>query len=298
MSRRRRTASFLDVPGQAKVLVWHHGRQDWVRVFTHPGDQYCEVHAACGSFAVCNDTTLLSCSCMNGFTTEELSSPGSWDPAEDSIGGCTRNTLLDCSSSSGGGNGTMGLIDKFYAMAGATLPFDPQQIGHAASAGECEEVCLSHCSCTAYSFCNGGCSVWHGELLNVNHHPSDGATSNGEALYIRLAAREKQFRARRNNGVTIGVFTIVASSVTLGILALIIILRVMRNKRRLVKSSHVWSGLIPFKYKELQRATRNFSERIGAGGFGAVFKGLLDESTTVAVKRLYGSYQEEKQFWG
>lgn len=195
---------------------------------------------------------------------------------------------------------TASSTDKFYAMTGTTQPFDPRKITDAASEGECEQAYLSYCSCTAYSFGSGaGCSVWHGDLLNLKQVLKDGATSNGEIiLYIRLAAKE--FQARRNDGVTIAGIIIAVSSASLGILALIVILKVRRNKKRLhcrtVNNIHVGGGLVPFRYSELQRATRNFSDKIGAGGFGAVFKGSLNESTAIAVKRLRGSCHEEKQF--
>jgi hypothetical protein len=42
--------------------------------------------------------------------------------------------------------------------------------------------------------------------------------------------------------------------------------------------------------------TRNFSEKLGRGAFGSVFKGKLQDSTVIAVKRLDGFHQGEKQF--
>lgn len=42
--------------------------------------------------------------------------------------------------------------------------------------------------------------------------------------------------------------------------------------------------------------TKNFSEKLGGGGFGSVFKGTLPNSNAIAVKRLEGVQQGEKQF--
>jgi serine/threonine protein kinase len=51
-----------------------------------------------------------------------------------------------------------------------------------------------------------------------------------------------------------------------------------------------------FRYKELATATDNFCNELGKGGFGAVYKGLLANGEAVAVKKLDGSAQGEKQF--
>ncbi|OAY23679.1 G-type lectin S-receptor-like serine/threonine-protein kinase At1g34300 [Manihot esculenta] len=53
---------------------------------------------------------------------------------------------------------------------------------------------------------------------------------------------------------------------------------------------------VQFSHKDLNRATKGFKEKLGAGGFGAVYKGILANKTAVAVKRLEGIEQGEKQF--
>ncbi|KAK8487765.1 hypothetical protein V6N13_065370 [Hibiscus sabdariffa] len=53
---------------------------------------------------------------------------------------------------------------------------------------------------------------------------------------------------------------------------------------------------VKFSYKELQQSTKGFSEKLGEGGFGAVYKGTLPNRMVVAVKQLEGIEQGEKQF--
>ncbi|XWS21860.1 hypothetical protein CRYUN_Cryun30bG0092000 [Craigia yunnanensis] len=53
---------------------------------------------------------------------------------------------------------------------------------------------------------------------------------------------------------------------------------------------------VKFSYKELRQSTKGFSERLGEGGFGVVYRGTLANRMVVAVKQLEGVEQGEKQF--
>ncbi|MCI74297.1 G-type lectin S-receptor-like serine/threonine-protein kinase, partial [Trifolium medium] len=44
--------------------------------------------------------------------------------------------------------------------------------------------------------------------------------------------------------------------------------------------------MVEIRYKDLQNATNNFSEKLGGGGFGSFFKGTFADSSVVAVKKL------------
>ncbi|KAH6763702.1 lectin protein kinase family protein [Perilla frutescens var. frutescens] len=53
---------------------------------------------------------------------------------------------------------------------------------------------------------------------------------------------------------------------------------------------------VQFSYKKLQQATKGFKEKLGGGGFGSVYRGVLSSKMAVAVKQLEGIGQGEKQF--
>ncbi|KAF5949051.1 hypothetical protein HYC85_015008 [Camellia sinensis] len=55
-------------------------------------------------------------------------------------------------------------------------------------------------------------------------------------------------------------------------------------------------SLAAFKYRDIRIVAKNFSKKLGEGGFGTVFKGTLPNSIAIAVKMLKSLKQGEKQF--
>ncbi|KAL9315468.1 hypothetical protein ACSQ67_016469 [Phaseolus vulgaris] len=56
------------------------------------------------------------------------------------------------------------------------------------------------------------------------------------------------------------------------------------------------TGFRKFSYSELKKATKGFSEEIGRGGGGVVYKGILSDQRHAAIKRLYNAKQGEGEF--
>ncbi|CAJ2632650.1 unnamed protein product [Trifolium pratense] len=59
---------------------------------------------------------------------------------------------------------------------------------------------------------------------------------------------------------------------------------------------HALLGFRKYSYSELKVATKNFSNEIGRGGGGVVYRGTLPDQRHVAVKRLYEAQQGEGEF--
>ncbi|KAL2937715.1 hypothetical protein RDABS01_021164 [Bienertia sinuspersici] len=196
--------------------------------------------------------------------------------------GCARKTMLSCE---GGKSG-----DKFLATPSRILPEHPQFVS-VANVGECESVCLRNCSCTAYAYDDNGCFIWFVELLNMRQL----SDNSGKTLHIRLAASDVETSS--NKILVIGIL----AGLGMGLVALSALAYVAywRQKRRLfIAGKTMEHSLTPFKYRDLQSATKNFSQKLGGGGFGSVFKGTLPDSTVIAAKKLEGinHIQGEKQF--
>ncbi|XP_050207991.1 G-type lectin S-receptor-like serine/threonine-protein kinase At2g19130 [Mercurialis annua] len=274
----------IDVGGQIQQQSWLEPSKQWSLFWSQPRVQ-CEVYAFCGAFASCNVKSQPFCHCLTGFVPEMIDE---WN-SEVYSGGCVRrrSSNLQCGNSSL----VNGRKDGFLANPNMGLPADSVTVPVVGSAAECESSCSTNCSCTAYAYDNNlQCKIWTGELMDLKQL-ADG-DSNGETLYLRLAATEFS-SSKNNNGVVIG--AVVGTVVVVLVLGLVLFI-VLRRKRKMKRGEAVEGSLIAFGYKELQHATKNFSDKLGGGGFGSVFKGTLPDSSVVAVKKLESISQGEKQF--
>lgn len=272
----------LDVNGQSKNMIWSDALEEWIAFFSEPEAQ-CDVYAVCGPFTVCREDVLPFCRCMEGFS---FRSPEDW-VLGDRTGGCERSVPLNCGSNQSIG----GLKDRFYAVNDVRFPGNVKYL-EVGSAEECAQACLSDCSCSAYSY-HDGCSVWNSELINVAQ-TYNGSTERG-ILYLRLAAKKKE-ASRHEKWMIIGL-VISAAVFTFSLFAIVTVFVWMKRRHcSAAEPSKIRGGIVAFRYKDLHHATKGFTERLGGGSFGSVFKGVLPDSTVIAVKRLDGVRQGEKEF--
>ncbi|XVE66275.1 hypothetical protein DITRI_Ditri08aG0067600 [Diplodiscus trichospermus] len=269
----------MDVSGQIKQLSWLESSKQWNLFWSQPRQQ-CEVYAFCGPFGRCNENALPFCNCLEGFQPK---SESDWN-LSDFSGGCQRKTKLQCEDASLAN----GKINKFLENPNMILPRHAQSMS-AGSISDCESSCLQNCNCTAYAYDSDGCKIWMGDLLDLQQLTED--ASNGKTIYIRLAASE--FHSSSNNkGMIIGA---VAGSV--GFVLVLVMFAILRWRMPTMKIPKAVEGsLLAFGYKDLQIATKFFSEKLGGGGFGSVFKGTLPDLSVIAAKQLDSISQGEKQF--
>ncbi|CAL5211813.1 unnamed protein product [Lathyrus oleraceus] len=274
----------MDVSGQIKQYTWLESTQQWNLFWSQPRGQ-CQVYAFCGAFGSCNEISKPPCNCLNGY---EPKSQSDWD-LDDYSNGCVKTNKFQCEVSN---NPSSGAKDRFLTKSNLALPEHARPVVEAGLSEECESTCLSNCSCTAYTYNNSGCFIWRGELLNLQQLSQD--DSNGQTLFLKLAASEFP-DSKSNKGTTIGIVGGAVGGIMI-LLVLVLILVIRRRKRLAGTRTSVEGSLIAFAYRDLQNATKNFSEKLGGGGFGSVFKGILPDSSVIAVKKLESISQGEKQF--
>ncbi|XP_066378271.1 G-type lectin S-receptor-like serine/threonine-protein kinase At2g19130 [Miscanthus floridulus] len=288
------TRMVLDLTGQTKQFIWVPGSQSWQFFWAAPTVQ-CDVYALCGAFGVCNQRSQPPCQCPPGFAP---AADRDWGLSDWSAG-CHRSLPLQC-----GGNGS---TDAFLELPGMKLPDDSLSVAGPQSKAECELACLNNCSCQAYTFSGGGCAVWHDGFRNLQQLLPDagGGGSSSSSLYLRLSESELQQRMRGAKGknrrrLWLALGIVLACIAALAVAAVAAWILVSRRRRRAEMANQKSSSLAVYSYGDLRSATSNFSERLGGGSFGSVYRGVLNgdghTQVEVAVKKMEGLGQGDKQF--
>ncbi|XP_023736683.1 G-type lectin S-receptor-like serine/threonine-protein kinase At2g19130 [Lactuca sativa] len=265
--------NIMDVSGQLQQLTWLEATNEWNLFWSQPRKQ-CEVYALCGSFGICRQSGLPFCNCLTGFNPR---SESEWNQSGFSSG-CVRKTDSQCWRNTE--------KQDFLKIRVKNLP--PNNSVAVGSAGECRTTCMNDYSCNAYSFVGTQCLVWDGDLLNLSE--DDGS---GNTIYIKVASKDLP-HPKKSNLITAGVIAGLVGGAVL-VLGLILVLFYVKKRVSVGKTEMVGS-LVAFAYKDIKTATKNFSDKLGGGGFGSVFKGVLHDSSVVAVKKLESISQGEKQF--
>ncbi|TKY74733.1 G-type lectin S-receptor serine/threonine-protein kinase SD2-5 [Spatholobus suberectus] len=172
----------------------------------------------------------------------------------------------------------------------------------------CQTSCRGNCSCLALFFhgSSGNCFL----LDSVGSFEKPDSDS-GYVSYIKVSRDQGTGTGSGGSGSgnkhTIVIVVIVLLTLLLICGLVFAGVRCHRKKQRLPESPREGSeednflenlaGMpIRFSYKDLQTATNNFIVKLGQGGFGSVYKGVLPDGTQVAVKKLEGIGQGKKEF--
>ncbi|CAI0459197.1 unnamed protein product, partial [Linum tenue] len=206
----------------------------------------CDYYGHCGPNGKCDPYNTAVFEC-GCLPGFEPRSQNDWN-LRDGSGGCVRKHT--------GGNSTCGDGDGFVKVGNAKVPdmeFGSLNVG--LDLNKCEQECLMNCSCMAYASANLitgiGCLTFYGDLMDTRVF-----TDGGQDLYVRVDAVElgtTEYSVKKEN--------------------------LYRDKD---------SSVPIFEVNDIFVATGNFSltNKLGQGGFGSVYKGLLRDGREVAVKRL------------
>ncbi|KAJ0733770.1 putative protein kinase RLK-Pelle-DLSV family [Helianthus annuus] len=278
----------LNSSGLLESSVWVENGTKWQLALSLPRD-LCDRYNICSAYASCSINMIQqSCACLDEkrFVPRDQKS---WERADWS-GGCVRRTPLDCKNGSEG----------FIKYSNIRLPdTEKTWFNMSMSLEECEAKCLKNCSCMAYanpdtSLQGRGCLLWFDDLFDIRGYS---VGNGGQDIFVRMASSElvAESNMKKKGGANIKIILPVAivGVLLMGLFStLLLYTRRKRNHAKGGRSLHENNEediqLPLFSFSTIANATASFSEKnvLGEGGFGLVYKGVLEEGIEIAVKRL------------
>ncbi|KAI7746292.1 LOW QUALITY PROTEIN: hypothetical protein M8C21_024707, partial [Ambrosia artemisiifolia] len=219
-----------------------------------------------------------SCTCLDDkrFVPKN---PKGWDTA-DWTDGCIRRTPLECKNGSEG----------FIKYPNVKLP-DTENTWFKMNMTleECGAKCLQNCSCTAYANPDKNlsvCLIWFNDLLDIQVLPE----GSGDSQSISKTKG-------RNRKIVLLVVIMGVFLIGLIITTWLCYARRKRNHAKLTREGEMLNATKTqeedmeqplFSFSSIANATANFSpeNKLGEGGFGLVYKGMLEDGKEIAIKRL------------
>ncbi|XP_028779261.1 G-type lectin S-receptor-like serine/threonine-protein kinase SD2-5 [Neltuma alba] len=243
----------------------------------------CSTPEPCGPYTICTDDN--KCRCPSALRSRANCKPGIVSP---------------CDGSNGSAELAEGDDGLGYFALGFLSPSSKTDLDG------CKSSCLGNCSCLAMFFHNnsGNCFM----LDSIGSFESSD-TDSGFVSYIKVSSNGGSGSSGGGSSKkhTVVVVVIVITTLLVIFVLFYVGLRYYRRKQKSPESPRGSSeednflenltGMpVRFSYKELQTATKNFSEKLGHGGFGSVYKGVQPDGTLLAVKKLESIGQGKKEF--
>nr|XP_027093712.1 G-type lectin S-receptor-like serine/threonine-protein kinase SD2-5 [Coffea arabica] len=258
--------------GHLKVYQWRDMRFVEVIDLLDPYVGDCGYPMVCGNYGVCSKG---QCGCIETTNDQEKSYFSQINFRQPNLG-CSRVTPIFCDDSRD--HTLLELTNTSYFAVDSSL--DKANMGME----DCKSKCLSNCSCKA-------------ALFYYTDQRDSVLESNGNCLLLNevfsIINNEDNIRPPYNTTVLVKVQDVYVHSSS------------SSSSSRILEDSEETEGhflnQLPgmptrYSYEKLKSMTEDFSKKLGQGGFGSVYEGVLSDGTKIAVKCLDGSGQVKDSF--
>ncbi|KAI4316329.1 hypothetical protein L6164_024318 [Bauhinia variegata] len=278
-------ATWIAVLGSDSFITFYNlqsGGSNGASTTKIPQD-FCSTPEPCDSYNICSGNN--RCRCPSVLSSHQNCKPGIVSPCSESE---LPMELLKADD-----------ISNYFAL-GFIQPSSKTDLNG------CKNSCLGNCTCLAMFFHNSSGNCF---LLDKVGSFQNSDTDSGFVSYIKVSSAGGTGIGGGGSSTkhTIVVVVIVISTLFVISCLLCLGLKYHRKKQKGHESPQQSSeednflenltGMpIRFSYKDLETATNNFSVKLGHGGFGSVYKGVLPDGTQLAVKKLESIGQGKKEF--
>ena len=294
----------LDYDGNLRLYSLDGGDGRWLVTWAAL-PRACDVHGVCGRYGVCAYLPALACSCPEGFVASDA---GDWSK------GCRREFDLRC-----------GEPVYFAEMPSVDYWGFDFNYTRRLTMETCRQICLDDCNCEAFGYkmgtgeCYPKISLWNGGVPNILKQNiflkvptriknlSPGVLDfHGHACTVHeqnASVSASYFHARGNKINFIYFYSFLAAAFVVEAIFIVVgYLFVFRadpaagRVRDEEGYALLFSQFRRFTYDELSEVTGKFADKLGRGASGTVYKGVLDDGRSIAVKRLDDLTQADEVF--
>ncbi|XP_027090414.1 G-type lectin S-receptor-like serine/threonine-protein kinase SD2-5 [Coffea eugenioides] len=288
--------------GHLKVYQWREIRFMEVIDLLDPYVGDCGYPMVCGNYGVCSKG---QCGCIETTNDQEKSYFSQINFRQPNLG-CSRITPISCDDSRD--QTLLELSNTSYFAVDSSL--DKANMGME----DCKSKCLSNCSCKAAVFyytdqrdsvleSNGNCLLLNEVFSIINNEDNRGPSYNTTLLVkVQDVYVHSSSSSSSSSDIKLTIlgctFAVLACVVSLICYCLLLLRRILEDSEE--PEGHFLNQVpgMPtrYSYEKLKSMTEDFSKKLGEGGFGSVYEGVLSNGTKIAVKCLDGSGQVKDSF--
>ncbi|CAO2823747.1 unnamed protein product [Amaranthus hypochondriacus] len=302
--------------GYLQRWTWVPTTNKWNKFWYARADD-CDSYRVCGPYAICNTSSFFDCQCPHGFEPKDSTAWG----LRDGSSGCVRKTDLDC-----GNDGFWKLVNMKLPESTNAYVDESLNLDQCKNLCKKNCSCMAYANLEVVQGVGNGCVIWTDNLTDMRDYIQGGQDLYIRLAHSDLGGLSSGNGSDNSKKIVMGVGISIAFAIVLtGLITLIILKRKKAQKTRnilgrtvdtrasrtaptersqeivlsaqMISSKRDYSGetknldeveLPFFDLYTLAVATDNFDDanKLGQGGFGRVYKGVLSDGQEIAVKRL------------